>query len=242
MSIEIIDTGASVEITGIIVSDKPKEVSFTKDDLSQTIDVDSQLVAISDGRSSHRIDFNDVTTPAGLTSAQDLRDYINSLLPSGGGGGGGDASAANQTTQIGLETTIADNTTAIAAVDFATETTLTQSISKLTEIEDNTSGTNDGVDNLNTLLALGSSAVTSTVNAVLVSTTLISSNSERKSVWITNESDGTLYLKYGTAATTSSYTVPLFKNDVAFIDDYSGVISGIWDVASGSAKVTEVTL
>jgi len=103
MSIEIIDAGGSVEITGLMVNGNEKEVSFNKDDISQTVDVEKQLVAVTDGRASYSIDYTEVTTPAGLTSAEDLRDFINSLLPTGGGGGG-DATAANQATQISLAT------------------------------------------------------------------------------------------------------------------------------------------
>ncbi|MCK5644082.1 MAG: hypothetical protein DRH97_01940 [Chloroflexi bacterium] len=101
MSIVITDEGAAVRITGL-GRDGDKDVDFTKDDLSLTVDDDR--VAVSDGRNSYVVVYTDVTTPAGLTSAEDLRDFINGLLPTGGGGGGGDATAANQATQISLAT------------------------------------------------------------------------------------------------------------------------------------------
>ncbi|MHA1289469.1 MAG: hypothetical protein ACTSPB_18935, partial [Candidatus Thorarchaeota archaeon] len=166
MSIVITDEGAAIRITGL-GRDEDKEVDFTKDDTSLT--VDDTRVAISDGRASYAIEYTDVTTPAGLTSAQDLRDYLNSLLPTGGGGGGGDASAANQLTQIGLETTIAANTGTLAAVDFALETTQTQNGSKLTDIESNTSESADSLDVIATLQAKATSGDDNTVAASVVS-------------------------------------------------------------------------
>lgn len=114
--IEITDAGQSVLITGL--NDGDKEVNFSKGNQSITLDVSADMVSLSDGRASYSMDYNDVSIPAGITSAVQLREYINSLNTSGGGGGG-DASAANQTTQIGLETQIVANTS-----DNATETTL----------------------------------------------------------------------------------------------------------------------
>jgi len=224
MSIEIADAGQSILMTGL--KDSDKEVNFNKDDLSLTLDVSSELVAVTDGRASYSIDYNDVTIPAGLTSAEDLRDYINSLN-SGGGGGGGDASAANQLTQIGLETTIAANTTALTSVDYSTEATQALNLSELTDINENTS--------------LASSAdVTSVASSVSV-VTIKAANSNRKSLIVTNDGSDVLYLKYGAGASLTSYTIQLFAEDLAVIDDFSGEVTGIWDVATGSARVTETT-
>jgi len=224
MSIEITDAGQSILMTGL--KDSDKEVNFNKDDLSLTLDVSSELVAVTDGRASYSIDYNDVTIPAGLTSAEDLRDYINSLN-SGGGGGGGDASAANQLTQIGLETTIAANTTALTSVDYSTEATQALNLSELTDINENTS--------------LASSAdVTSVASSVSV-VTIKAANSNRKSLIVTNDGSDVLYLKYGAGASLTSYTIQLFAEDLAVIDDFSGEVTGIWDVATGSARVTETT-
>lgn len=224
MSIEITDAGQSILITGL--KDSDKEVNFNKDDLSLTLDVSSELVAVTDGRASYSIDYNDVTVPAGLASAEDLRDYINSLN-SGGGGGGGDASAANQLTQIGLETTIAANTTALTSVDYSTEATQALNLSELTDINENTS--------------IASSAdVTSVVSSASV-VTIKAANSNRKSLIVTNDGSDVLYLKYGAGASLTSYTIQLFAEDLAVIDDFSGEVTGIWDVATGSARVTETT-
>ena len=85
-----------------------------------------------------------------------------------------------------------------------------------------------------------SSAVTS-VSSDVVSQTLKAANSSRKVLYIVNESSDNLFVKYGTGATTSDYTIKLASQDIAIIDDWSGIVTGVWDVATGSAKVTELT-
>lgn len=241
MSIVITDEGAAIRITGL-GRDEDKEVDFTKDDTSLT--VDDTRVAISDGRSSHVIEYTDATTPSGppsFSSAQDLRDYLNSLLPASGGGGGGDASAANQVTQIGLETTIAANTGTLAAVDFALETTQAQNGSTLTDIESNTSEAAESLDNLLTLQTKATIGDDNTVAASIVSVTLKAANADRKELLVDNNGAQTLYVKYGSTASLTSYAARLFPGDDIVIDNYTGIVTGIWDVADGFAMVTETT-
>lgn len=58
-----------------------------------------------------------------------------------------------------------------------------------------------------------------------------------------NDSTATLYLKYGTAASTTSYTVQIpaggyyeFPQPV-----FDGAVEGTWSAANGAARCTEVS-
>lgn len=76
------------------------------------------------------------------------------------------------------------------------------------------------------------------------SVTLQAANTGRLGLVVVNDSTATLYLKYGSAATTSSYTYRLDPGaqwempDGAF---YTGIVTGIWSSAAGNARVTELT-
>lgn len=85
----------------------------------------------------------------------------------------------------------------------------------------------------------GSAAVTS-VNDTATSTTLITSNAAARERVIQNDSTSILYIKHGTAASATDYTVKLGADDV-WATQYTGRIDGIWsaDTASGAAKITE---
>lgn len=86
----------------------------------------------------------------------------------------------------------------------------------------------------------GTAAVTS-VNDTATSTTLIAANTSAKERVIQNDSTSTLYVKFGTTASATDYTVKLATDDV-MITQYRGRIDGIWSSdASGAAKITELT-
>jgi len=74
------------------------------------------------------------------------------------------------------------------------------------------------------------------------SVTLIASNTNRKGAMVQNDSTATLYLKFGTGASATSYTVQMASGsyyEVPF--SYTGVITGLWGSATGFARCTEVT-
>jgi hypothetical protein len=86
--------------------------------------------------------------------------------------------------------------------------------------------------------------LTATVDSVAgaaTSTQLFASSTSAKGRSVANDSAAALYLKYGTAATTSSFTVEIaaggyFEFPVPL---YGGVVEGIWGSATGAARVTE---
>lgn len=87
------------------------------------------------------------------------------------------------------------------------------------------------------------SSVTSVASNV-ASVTLLAANANRKVATIVNDSaTANLYVKLGAAATTSSYTVKMVPGAYYEVPNpvYTGVIDGIWDVAVGNARITELT-
>lgn len=84
------------------------------------------------------------------------------------------------------------------------------------------------------------SAVTS-VNDTATSTTLLSANTSRKEAIFANDSSSTLYIKLGTTASATDYTVKLGTDDI-FTTGFTGRIDGIWSAdSSGSCKITELS-
>lgn len=85
------------------------------------------------------------------------------------------------------------------------------------------------------------SSVTS-VAASLSSVTLLSSNPNRKSASFFNDSTATLYLKLGSTASSTSFTIKMEPSSFyeLSIPCYSGVIDGIWDAINGAVRVTEI--
>jgi hypothetical protein len=76
------------------------------------------------------------------------------------------------------------------------------------------------------------------------SVTLQASNSSRKGWSCHNDSSAILYVKFGSSATSTSYTVKLIADayyELPTTSVYTGIITGIWASATGSARVTELT-
>lgn len=88
-----------------------------------------------------------------------------------------------------------------------------------------------------------SSASVTSVADTASSTTLLSSNSSRRGASIFNDSTEILYVKFGTTASATDFTVKMAAGayyEVPF--GYTGRIDGIWaNNASGSARMTEIS-
>lgn len=83
---------------------------------------------------------------------------------------------------------------------------------------------------------------TATVSSVAVSTTvatLSASNAAKTKVIVFNES-GTLYVKYGSGATSADYTYRLTANTALEIEGYAGLVTAIKQTGTSNAQVTEV--
>lgn len=88
--------------------------------------------------------------------------------------------------------------------------------------------------------------VTATLTSVSASTSsvsLLGSNSARKGVLFFNDSNATCFIAFSATATTSAFTRKLPAGDFwdRALPSYSGAISGIWTVANGSMRITELT-
>ncbi len=85
-------------------------------------------------------------------------------------------------------------------------------------------------------------ATLANVSAATSSTALFASNANVRGRIVHNDSTGILYLKFGTGASTTSYTVKIPPD--GFFEfpkpTYTGDVAGIWSAANGSARTTEV--
>lgn len=81
------------------------------------------------------------------------------------------------------------------------------------------------------------------VSASATAVTLLAANSSRRRVIIYNESTVALRIKLGSAASTTDYTYLLGAGDTYESPTdwvYTGIVTGIWDSATGAAQVTEI--
>lgn len=91
------------------------------------------------------------------------------------------------------------------------------------------------------------SSSTSTVTSVSSSATnvtLLSSNAARRAAYFYNDSTQVAYVKLGTTASTSSYTLQMAPLSFATIDldpVYTGRVDALWAAANGNMRVTELT-
>lgn len=87
-------------------------------------------------------------------------------------------------------------------------------------------------------------ATTATVAASTSAVTLIAHQPNGVSArTIFNDSAADLYVKFGTAATTSDFTVKIPGGgyyEVPGPGPYGGIITGVWSSATGNARVAEV--
>lgn len=91
-------------------------------------------------------------------------------------------------------------------------------------------------------LPVSSTATLTSVASSASSVTLLAASGTTKSWIIVNDSTSILYVAFSATATTSAYTSKMFPNAQLSSDlTYTGVISGIWATANGSARVTQLT-
>jgi len=81
------------------------------------------------------------------------------------------------------------------------------------------------------------------VAASVTNVTLLSANTKRRGATIWNESNAsTLFVKLGSTASASSYTAQVYPSGYYEVPyEYTGRIDGIWSLASGNARITELT-
>lgn len=176
-----------------------------------------------------------LSTLNGKVTAVDTGAVVvaSSALPSG---------AATETTLSSLNSKVtAVDTGAVVVASSAlpsgaaTQTTLAALLAEL-ELKANLNETQP------VSIAKSATATLSNVSSSATSVTLLASNASRIGATIHNDSTQDLYVKFGTTASTSSFTVkmnPQSYYEVPFT--YTGRIDGIWSSANGAARITELT-
>jgi hypothetical protein len=145
--------------------------------------------------------------------------------------------------------TITPGTGKTVLADEVTDGTLGTGVAQYVKIFDGTlNSTNRLVIGSNgAILAATPAPTTSTVSAVTGSTTngtaLQAANTSRVGLYIFNDSTAILYVKLGTGASPTDWTIKLpaggfYELPVPY---YRGAVSGVWASANGFARVTEVS-
>jgi hypothetical protein len=85
-------------------------------------------------------------------------------------------------------------------------------------------------------------AALTSVAASVASVTVLALNANRKGAMITNDSTSVVYIAFAATATATAFTAKLNAGDYYEVPfGYTGIITGIWVTAAGSARVTEIT-
>lgn len=147
--------------------------------------------------------------------------------------------AATQTTAANL------NATVVGTGTFVTQSTLAAETTKVIGVVRNADGSGNLLTSTAGSLNVVQQAATGTLTNVASSATsvvILASNANRKAATVYNDSTQILYLKFGTTASTTSFTAPLAAATYYEVPGgYTGEIDGIWASANGNARVTEIT-
>lgn len=88
----------------------------------------------------------------------------------------------------------------------------------------------------------GTGTLTS-VTASITSVTVLAANANRKGALVFNDSTSVVYLAFASSASATAFTVKLAAGSYYEMPTpaYTGIITGIWVAANGSARATELT-
>ena len=86
-------------------------------------------------------------------------------------------------------------------------------------------------------------ATLSNLAASATNVTLLEAKAKRVGVIVYNDSSSAMYIKYGSTASTTSFTYKILGTQTWEMPDpvYTGAIDCLWDSATGSARITEST-
>ena len=89
---------------------------------------------------------------------------------------------------------------------------------------------------------IASTATLTNVCSSTSDTSLLAANSNRLGVIIYNDSTATLYLKFGTGASSTSFTYYIATKTTWEMETqrYTGAINGCWSSTNGTARITEL--
>ncbi len=105
--------------------------------------------------------------------------------------------------------------------------------------------TNAGTFAVQNTPPVATTATLANVSGSASSVTLQASNASRLGLTIYNDSSATLYVKFGSSASATSFTVQLQAGEYWELQTsgcrYTGIVTGIWGSATGAARITELT-
>jgi len=216
-------TAIDLDIRNLTFADDKVDVSGSTLSLTATdLDIrDLQFATDSVDVSGSTIDVASITNPVAVTQSGtwDINNISGTVsLPTG---------AATEATLSTLNGKVPANLTVTATRLLVDGSGVTQPVS-------------------GTITATNETVATSTLSNVAGSATSVSvlaSTPGRKMAVFFNDSSATAYLKLGTTASTSSYTVLMRPYDYYELPQpvYTGAIDAIWDSATGNLRVTELS-
>lgn len=262
----VVAAGGGVEANALrvtIASDSTGVVSVDDNGGTLTVDDGGTTISVDDGGSSLTVDgtvgvSGTVTVDSELTTGDldtgagtDTRAVVG-LVGSKSGGGElipGSATdgllvnlgANNDVTVTGTVTVDASGT-AVPVTDNAGSLTVDAPVG--TPVFVRLSDGSSAITTLATKETRSGTATTTQVADNAASATLLASNANRLGASITNDSSARLYVKLGTTASTTDYTVSLPQHGYYEVpNNYTGRIDGIWatDPGDGAARITELT-
>jgi hypothetical protein len=144
------------------------------------------------------------------------------------------------------DTVTLPGTGAVVATDEVTDGTLGTVQVQYVKIMDGdlNSTTKFGATNPLPVRAFGNATATLTnVSGSATSVSLLASNANARVRTAYNDSTAILYLKFGTTASTTSYTLQIPPNGYFEFPQplYTGAVDGIWSAANGAVRLTEQT-
>ncbi len=196
----------------------------------ENLTITAGSVTMTDGTASQYL--NQIMSGLVLIKGQTTMDNSASI-----------AIASNQTSIPVASTLTAETTKVIGTINIAAAQTLATvtTVSAVTAI---TNALPAGTNAIGTvgITTLSTSSVTS-VNGNSGNVQLLASTAGRKLAMFYNESTAILYLKLGTTASITSYTVQIPPSGYYELPlpCYTGEIDGIWASSTGAVRITELT-
>jgi hypothetical protein len=81
----------------------------------------------------------------------------------------------------------------------------------------------------------------STVAASATSVQLLASNANRLGAVVHNDSTAVLRIALGFTASATAFTFRLQAQETVVLPPFTGAVNGIWETATGAARITELT-
>lgn len=219
--------------------------SISVDDNSSSLTIDNAALSVTGGgteTSALRVTIANNST--GVLSVDDNNSSLTvdgTIIATAGGGFPPTVTSDDAAGTVGIHVLGSDGTNAqIIATNSSGHVIITDGDNVITV--DGTVTANAGTGTFNTKQVRSSSPSQSTVASSASNVTILASNANRLGATIYNDSSAILYLKLGSTASTTSFTIKMQAEsyyEVPF--NYTGIIEGLWASATGNARITELT-